>query len=183
MFQNISLTDMNMLVSAAINEYHAVQKPEELLELLTVMKNYDVNKVLEIGSWHGGTMWLWKVLTIEAVGIDDGSGLEPWWHQVLKTKYNIIDYSYHDERAYDLAKAYAPYDMLFIDGDHSYEGVKQDYEMYSNLVKPDGQIVFHDILNAATNECNVKKLWEEIKSPASLEIRKAPLNWGGIGIL
>lgn len=35
-----------------------------------------------------------------------------------------------------------PIDFLFIDGDHSFDGVKNDFEKYSPLVN--GTIVFHD---------------------------------------
>ncbi len=35
-------------------------------------------------------------------------------------------------------------DVLFIDGDHSYEGVKQDFELYSNILNPKGIIILHD---------------------------------------
>ena len=38
-----------------------------------------------------------------------------------------------------------PLDFLFIDGDHSYDGVRQDYESYAPLVRPGGLIGFHDI--------------------------------------
>jgi hypothetical protein len=34
---------------------------------------------------------------------------------------------------------------LFIDGDHTYEGVRRDFEMYSPLVRKGGIIAFHDI--------------------------------------
>ena len=37
-------------------------------------------------------------------------------------------------------------DFLLIDGDHSYEGVKRDWELYEPLVTPGGLIAFHDIL-------------------------------------
>jgi predicted O-methyltransferase YrrM len=39
-----------------------------------------------------------------------------------------------------------PIDMLFIDGDHSYEGVKRDWELFSPFVVPFGVVVFHDTL-------------------------------------
>ena len=38
------------------------------------------------------------------------------------------------------------FDMLFIDGDHSYEGVKQDHKEYKSLVRDGGLIAFHDIV-------------------------------------
>jgi len=35
-------------------------------------------------------------------------------------------------------------DLLFIDGNHSYEGVKKDFELYSNLISEKGIIIIHD---------------------------------------
>lgn len=35
-------------------------------------------------------------------------------------------------------------DWLFIDGDHSYEGVKLDWDLYSNILKPGAIVIFHD---------------------------------------
>lgn len=37
-------------------------------------------------------------------------------------------------------------DLLFIDGDHSYEGVKQDFLNYRGFVREGGLVVFHDIV-------------------------------------
>ena len=39
-----------------------------------------------------------------------------------------------------------PLDLVFIDGDHSYNGVKSDIKKYKGYVKDDGYIVFHDIV-------------------------------------
>ena len=35
-------------------------------------------------------------------------------------------------------------DILFIDGDHSYKGVKLDFELYSKILSPKGIIMIHD---------------------------------------
>jgi len=37
-----------------------------------------------------------------------------------------------------------PIDLLFIDGDHSYEGVKCDWDLFVPYVQPFGIVVFHD---------------------------------------
>ena len=39
-----------------------------------------------------------------------------------------------------------PIDFIFIDGDHSYEGVKRDWELFVPHVKPFGVVVFHDTI-------------------------------------
>lgn len=38
-------------------------------------------------------------------------------------------------------------DFLFIDGDHSYAGVKADFELYSPLVRSGGLVALHDIVS------------------------------------
>jgi predicted O-methyltransferase YrrM len=39
-----------------------------------------------------------------------------------------------------------PIDFLLIDGDHSYDGVKRDWELFLPHVKPTGIVVFHDTM-------------------------------------
>jgi len=51
-------------------------------------------------------------------------------------------------------------DILHIDGLHTYDAVKQDYETWKNKVRPDGVIMLHDI---KVSEFGVKEVWEEIK--------------------
>ncbi len=56
-------------------------------------------------------------------------------------------------------------DVLFIDGDHTYEGVKKDYNNWISSVKSGGHILFHDACNArkgATKRIGVAKFIEEI---------------------
>jgi len=39
-----------------------------------------------------------------------------------------------------------PIDLLFIDGDHSYEGVKRDWDLFVPHVQPFGVVIFHDTI-------------------------------------
>lgn len=64
-------------------------------------------------------------------------------------KIFLIRADSHDIRTLDVVKRILgghKLDFLFIDGDHTYEGVKKDFEMYSPLVRKGGLIAFHDIV-------------------------------------
>jgi predicted O-methyltransferase YrrM len=39
-----------------------------------------------------------------------------------------------------------PFDLVFLDGDHSYKQTRADFELVSDLVAPDGVLAFHDSL-------------------------------------
>jgi predicted O-methyltransferase YrrM len=41
----------------------------------------------------------------------------------------------------------APLELLFVDGDHSYEGARADYERWRELVRPGGHLLFHDAVD------------------------------------
>lgn len=85
-------------------------------------------------------------------------------------------------------------DFLFIDGDHTYEGVKKDFEMYAPLVREEGVIAFHDIvqdystrygINTSSCTGGVPIFWNEIKNNYRRnEIIKNPDQDGcGIGVI
>jgi len=85
-------------------------------------------------------------------------------------------------------------DFIFIDDDHSYEGIKNDFEMYSPLVRKGGIIAFHDIIpdyytryriETSPYVFEVHKFWNEVKEKYEhLEIVKDKNQDGaGIGVL
>ena len=57
-------------------------------------------------------------------------------------------------------------DTLFIDGDHTYEGVKKDIEAWMPKVKKGGTIIFHDYRRDKAHE-GVQQAVDEIKSQLS----------------
>jgi predicted O-methyltransferase YrrM len=61
----------------------------------------------------------------------------------------------------------SPIDLLFIDGDHSYEGVKADWAMFKPRMSPTGLVVFHDtIWERMTND---KRYRPDIGVPRFIE--------------
>jgi predicted O-methyltransferase YrrM len=77
-------------------------------------------------------------------------------------------------------------DVMLIDGDHTYEGVRQDFAMYSPLVRKGGIVAFHDIVKHTQDpECEVDVFWKEIKVQYKHEelIEDPDQGWAGIGVL
>ena len=58
------------------------------------------------------------------------------------------------------------WDYIYIDGDHSYEGVKNDFNLFYQRLKNDGYLLFHDIYtkNLGDIDYGVNTFWEEIKA-------------------
>lgn len=136
------------------------------------------DRVLVIGSKHGGLEHQLKLRYqgIETVSID----IAPQPDNVQP----IIAGSSADSGIQEQAKDRGPYDLVFIDGDHSYEGVKQDWEFALSLQPR--LIAFHDIADAVKHRregCEVDKLWKEIKAAHRTTEKIVGCGWGGIGVV
>jgi len=137
-----------------------------VLTLYEIVLESNAQLVLEIGvgSRAQSTRTILSALQEKKEGklisIDENSGSRKIDGGVAGYWQLIVGDS-HSQRVYDQVKD-KKFDVLFIDGDHTYEGVKQDFEMYAPLVKDRGFILMHDVMNI--NE-GVPKFWKEIKYP------------------
>lgn len=122
------------------------QDKTELWEFCQKLDGLNPQKGLEIGNFCGGTALFWQALSPLIVSID----LEPAGSKDGKFPIDrLSDVTFilgdsHDQEILSQAAEFAPYDFLFIDGDHEPEGVLADYQMYSPLVRPGGIVGFHD---------------------------------------
>jgi predicted O-methyltransferase YrrM len=72
----------------------------------------------------------------------------------------------------------ASLDILFIDGDHTYEGVKADLANYAPLVKSGGRIILHDVVSAY--DPGVRQAFDEFIDATKYEAEIFP-SWVGLG--
>ncbi len=131
-------------------------RPEKMLEI-GVMRGQSTKAILlAMAKSNFG-----KLMSIDGknraglfVREGDFTNIKDRWQQIVGMS--------HDKGTLKQAADEGPYDLLLIDGGHSYECVKLDFELYTPLVKPGRLILMHDICN---HNVGVKEFWKEIKWP------------------
>lgn len=160
------------------------QDKREFWPLVEEVSKINPKRILEIGSAHGAGLIFWDSMVgadgqVVSINYSD-SGKHQWTmdYSTCTSDMTFIARSSHAPGALEEAKAAfnGLVDFIFIDGDHSYEGVKQDYEMYSPLVRAGGIVGFHDI--SYDTEIQVGRFFNTIDRPT----RKIEFSHG-IGIV
>lgn len=185
----------------------AKQKIREFAGLVKLVRAKRPETVLEIGTYRGGSLWAWcrvaspdaLIVSVDLPGGAFGGGYDEAEVDRLRaharpsqTLHLIRADSHAPETLAEVRRLLGDrqVDFAFIDGDHTYDGVKRDFEMYGPLVSD--LIAFHDTLpHNADSGCQVDRLWRELaenQTTASVEFAdrsdtKWDGVWGGIGVL
>lgn len=153
--------------------YLIQQNPLELAALLRILKLCSYSQglmfehTLDIGIAAGGTTRIIREYApcLTTTVVDDGKHRTfAAWAENKKDIENLTEIigDSQSQEIIDRVRALNyKFDLVMIDADHSYEGVKADYENYREMFA-DGAIVwFHDTVGCSPT---VGRLWEEIKS-------------------
>jgi len=176
-----------------------MQVYEEILTLSYWLKGFQPRNILEIGTM-GSTFWIMsKLSTGKKVSLDIEPRESIIHHFMYGEDWKFFRGDSHTEEIFQKVKDFCPqFDFIFIDGDHTYEGVKKDFEMYKNLLSPRGVIGFHDIdpdhIFADSYAGQVYKFWQDLEEGTKMNLvckkssGKVKLNgihkqgFGGIGL-
>jgi predicted O-methyltransferase YrrM len=157
------------------------QKRGEVAALLQILAAEPPLRVLEIGTARGGTLFLLSrvahpcatLVTIDLPGGPFGGGYGRHWEPILRAMprstqtLKLVRGDSHDRRTLAMVAEIfheGTVDFLLIDGDHSYAGVRQDFEWYVPLVRPGGLVALHDIVSGPEDLVGgVPRFWKEIR--------------------
>jgi len=132
----------------------------------TYPDDYTLN-YLEIGCYAGGSSCLLlQRPNTNVITIDLGTPIHPAIveHNVQKFNRHNNQFKYIQGNSADPAiinQITEDIDILFIDGDHSYNGSLNDFNNYSKLVKNNGYIIFDDY-NDLGGGCKVHEMVDEL---------------------
>jgi len=175
----------------------------EISALLDILRSANPKTAMEIGTWMGGTLFLFSrnvsedatIISLDMPSGDYGGGypafLIPFYKSFRRKgqRIRLLRRDSHSSETLNGVKSFLAgrsLDFLFIDGDHTYDGVRKDFEMYSPLVRKGGIVAFHDIATHPSEiGSEVDRFWSEIKSlHRHQEIVSDPQQgWAGIGVL
>lgn len=174
----------------------AIQMRSEFLALVRAVEALKPRVIVEIGTYHGGTLLVWSALARDLVISCDLE--QPREHRDLyphfpppgsQCEVRLLQGDTHDPEfgAY-LSRELGgrAVDFLFVDGDHTESGVEQDYEEYRSLVRDGGIIAFHDITDQQSLPTNqVHRFWKRLRQRVDTEeFIDDPAQTGfGIGIV
>lgn len=173
-----------------------LQEKEEFLEFSRYIRNNinELKMVAEVGTANGGTAFLLSRLVSphSTIITIDLHRYKEWKYEIMSNfaikSDSKIEFVTGDTRSEDTLKLFEEklkgreLDLLFIDGDHRYLGVKKDFENLSRYVRRGGIIAFHDIVPGKDNEVPI--FWEELRCDYTcVEFKAKASGWGGIGVI
>lgn len=149
------------------------QNPWELAQMVEVFCHKAPRSVLELGPYHGGTLYhfirnsLPKTKIAAVDFFDEKLGpryaTPETWNTWLPEKvgFKFFEGNTQDPQIIEAVKAYFDegLDWLFIDATHDYDDCCADFENYGNLVNQGGIIGIHDI---RPKSMGTYTLWKEI---------------------
>jgi len=183
----------------------AYQIDDEFLRLADWARSLEPKVIVEIGTANGATLLAWsrivsgRVISIDLPGGIHGGGYAEQKSRLFKEfildrpgiRMDLIREDSQDARTKERVRGLLgseAIDILYIDGDHRLEGVTRDYELWRDLVRPGGAIVFHDVVpHTRVKNCKVDVLWQSIKERYPRHtteiVADQSQGWAGIGIL
>jgi predicted O-methyltransferase YrrM len=136
-----------LLASNATNKKLMLLQFDEAALLFRLVRSRPAARIVEIGRFYGGSAFLFAVASDDDSTITsiDVAPQNDALFQVALEKSGLAHKVKLLVGDSEVGVATADfYDLIFVDGDHSYEGVMKDYEYWKRAIKPGGYLAFHN---------------------------------------
>ncbi|HEX7707081.1 MAG TPA: class I SAM-dependent methyltransferase [Thermoanaerobaculia bacterium] len=141
---------------------HVLQNREELIAFCEWIERNEIRSFLEIGIWTGGLLTLLsRLFRFDMLAACDNLYAQSIGLPMSIPAGTLTFFGNSQSAAYEAWRAKLGHvDVVMIDGDHSYEGVRRDFEI--NRRYPHRFLVFHDIIGYHPMTDGVRRLWNEL---------------------
>lgn len=186
---------MNIQLLCEFLNPNAIQTTGEMAWLLSRLLELQPKRILEIGTWRGGTACLFAATGAEVTTIDIKPESPFVWDDprykafVPNANIHLITADAHDPsmpvrliNGHQPHVPFVPFDFLAIDGDHSHESAGRDWAMYAPLARVVGM---HDIVSRGNGEAHwwPKWFWNRIESTGARTEEFTDVVDGGWGLV
>ncbi len=149
-----------------------LQTRGELIAFCEWIEQNDIRSYLEIGIWTGRLFLLLNRL----FQFDKAAACDVGFSQLLGLPLHLECRSYpfflgdsHSPEYGEWLARQGAFDLILIDGDHSYPGILADFEM--NRGSASRFVAFHDITGARHMTEGVKRFWEGLEGSKTEIVR------------
>jgi cephalosporin hydroxylase len=174
----------------------ALQRVWEFAQMLDLYRQRRPRSVLEVGSYHGGTLYHWLTtaapgafvvsVDLPPAGVDNRALFHAWCPPGVEL--HCLRGDSRDPAILAAVEGIGPFDWVFLDAGHAREEIAADWAAYRPLVADGGVIALHDILPGRGPQAwiEVCPVWRAIQRQGYVTqeiVASEDVNWGGIGVV
>lgn len=170
------------------------QREWEFKQLLKLYTERRPMSVLEIGTFHGGTLYHWlrnaqlgaHVVSVDSytAGVDNRHLYDDWRPEGVRL--HVMAGDSRDPSVINQVRELGPFDWIFIDADHYEASVQADWDNYRMMAAPGAIVALHDIMPSPHDWLQVDRVWERIQHQGYITqelVCATGLDWSGIGCI
>lgn len=140
------------------------QYPNQFSRYLHYLSQQKIKSYVEIGCHKGGTF----IITVEYLArfnaIEQAIAVDNWPREIIHEYVKLrpqVQYLTTSSQSPEFESAYAAqqWDLVLIDGDHSYQGASKDFALVESRAR---FIAFHDIKNSLCP--GTQQIWADMKA-------------------
>lgn len=153
--------DVERRVIRALRENPACMHQKELFQVCELLEEIRPKSILELGVKNGGSLNMWSKFAHPSailIGVDIVPSINHPIGSSSQSVYLIIADCDVKATREKVKRITDEVDFLFLDANHRYYGVREEFRIFAPLVREEGLVAIHD-----TTDEHVKRFVGELK--------------------